>query len=180
MKRFAAGFPLAMCVCLLCSCAPKLTKQSAYDVLVKYHAPKLEAIYVDEIPEDSVLGRNINELINSKYFAKSDSVFAVDTYLVTDEANRRTGTVTHHHFKKYYRINVPVAISKVGEVEEIIEDSANNMAVVLYKIAWEPLEPYYSKLCIDSTCKYYGDWLKNTSRSKIYFKQFDEGWKIVR
>ena len=180
MKRFAAGLPLAMCICLLCSCSPKLTKQSAYDVLVKYHVPKLESIYVDEIPEDSVLGRNIAELINNKNFTKSDSVTAVDMYLVTDEANRRTGTVMHHHFKKYYRINVPVARSKVLEVEEINEDSTNNMAVVFYKTAWEPLEPYHSKLCIDSTCKYYGDWLKKTSTTKIYFKQFDEGWKIVR
>jgi len=181
MKRSAAGLPLAMCFFLLCACSsPKLTKQAAYDEISRRHVPTVEIIYFDGIPENTVLGGNVNQLINNGFFIKTESMNAVDMYVVPDEAGRGKGTAMHHHYKKYYRVTVPVARTKIGEVTEIIEDSLNDMAVAVYTVILDPIEPYYSELCIDSNCGFYGDWLKKTTTKNIYFRHFDGGWKIVR
>jgi hypothetical protein len=182
MRGYLAELQTALCICLLCACSSshKLAKQTAYDELVKHHAPKMEIIYLDDIPENTVLGANIAELINARQLSKTDSFTGYDIYSISDDANKRIGTIMHHHYRKYYKITVPVAKTKVGDITRIIEDPDNKMATVAYTVILEPMEPYYSKLCIDSSCSYYGEGLKKMTHKNIFFKQVGEGWKIER
>ncbi len=182
MRRFLAGLAPATCICLLCACSSShtLAKQTAYDELVKYHASKMEVIYLDDIPENTVLGANITELINAGQLAKSDSFTGYDIYSVSDDANRRIGTIMHHHYRKYYKITIPVAKTKIGDITRIVEDPDNKMASVAYTITLEPMEPYYTKLCIDTACSYYGEGLKKITHKNVFFKQVGEEWKIER
>lgn len=180
MRGYLAGLPLVLCACLACACSPRLAKQTAYDELVKRHVPELENLYLVDIADNSVLGNNIKDLINNNYFLKSESMTAYDLYYIPGYKDRRAGTVSHHHINKYFKINVPVARTKIGEVVEIIDDPANNMATVLYTVVKEPLEPYYSKLCIDSACGNYGDGIRQKTRKNMYFKFQNDEWKIDR
>jgi len=166
------------CICFLCSCSAKLTHQHAYQELLKQHAPKLEYIYMSDIQENSAMGNNIKELMAQKNIVIIHNGIPIDVYSVLDTNNREIGSVMHNRIKNTYKIHTPVVKTMVGNVIRIVEDSENDMASVLYSLTKEPLEPYYSKLCIDMGCIYYGDGLKKTSTASKYFKKYGKEWKI--
>jgi hypothetical protein len=178
MKRSASGPALLFCICFLCSCASKLTHQQAYQELLKQHSPKLEYIYLSDIQESSAMGNNIKELMAQKSIVIAHNGIPVDVYSILDPNNREIGSVMHNRMKNTYKIHAPVVKTMVGNVIRIVEDKENDMASVLYYLIKEPVEPYYSKLCIDTGCIFYGEGLKKTGTANKFFKKFDKEWRI--
>jgi hypothetical protein len=180
MKRIVTGLTLAACTIFLCSCSVKLTNQYARQELLKNHASKLLYIQAAEIPENSDMGNNIKELMRDKKIVLAHAGVPVDVYSMLDESNKEIGSVMHNRIKNSYKLQAPVARTTIGDVIEIWEDKQNDMAKVVYIINQEPLEPYYSKLCIDRNCSYYGDGLKKRNTAGKFFKKDGKEWRLER
>ncbi|MBE0568385.1 MAG: hypothetical protein IH577_01750 [Deltaproteobacteria bacterium] len=178
MKRMVPALILATCVLFLSSCSVKLTNQFARHELLKHHSSKLKYIYAAEIQESSEMGGNIKELMANNKIILSHAGIPVDVYSMMDDANKEIGSIMHNRVKNSYKVQAPVARTTVGEIIEIWEDKDNDMAKVVYTVNLEPLEPYYSKLCIDRNCVYYGDSLKKRNTAAKFFKKQDKGWRM--
>ncbi|MEW6719786.1 MAG: hypothetical protein AB1346_04995 [Thermodesulfobacteriota bacterium] len=180
MKRQPVVLTTILCIGFACSCSARLTNQYAFNELTKYHSPKLETLYLEGVRDSTGLGANIRDLLNTRNIHKKRSGPDMDVYSALDDAGREVGVITHYRKESNFNINVSVVRTAIGNVTNILEDRRNNMAVVTYTIIREPIEPYYSRFCIDQNCKYHENVLKKTNTANIYFRNYDDGWKIER
>ncbi len=60
-----------------------------------------------------------------------------------------------------------------------VEMDKGGVATIRYKIGYEPIEPFYSLLCINNYCHCFGEKLKKTEERALKVKKYERGWRIT-
>ncbi len=62
---------------------------------------------------------------------------------------------------------------------EGVEIDKSGVATIKFKTGYEPIEPYYSLLCINNYCECFGEKLKKTETRAIKVKKYEWGWRLT-
>ena len=80
--------------------------------------------------------------------------------------------------KTYYDFKGAVVKVDIKSMEEVLIDEKRGYATVKFELAYQKILPIYESLCIDSTCKFFGDKLNKTWKRTVTFKKYDKGWRV--
>jgi len=62
-------------------------------------------------------------------------------------------------------------------LSEILIDKESKVATITFSTILEPIEPFYSLVCVDKKCRYYNMTLNETKTNKMKLKKYDKGWR---
>jgi hypothetical protein len=69
--------------------------------------------------------------------------------------------------------------SEVIKKIEGVDIEKNDRATIGFTTGYEPIEPFYSLLCINNYCECFGEKLKKTQRRTIRVKKYEKGWRLT-
>jgi hypothetical protein len=96
-------------------------------------------------------------------------------YLATDKSkDYMSGIYIRDAFAYYDGAVCSEVIKKIDGVD--IEK--NDRATIRFTTGYEPIEPFYSLLCINNYCECFGEKLKKVERRMIRLKKYEKGWRL--
>lgn len=97
-------------------------------------------------------------------------------YLPTDKGRDYiAGIYVRDSFAYYNGAVCNEVIKKIDGVD--IEK--NGLATIRFTTGYEPIEPFYSLLCINNYCECFGEKLKKTETRTIRVKKYERGWRLT-
>ena len=67
----------------------------------------------------------------------------------------------------------------IKKIEKVDFDKNARMATIRYLTGYEPIEPFYSLLCLNEYCEYFGEKLKREQTRTARLRKTGSGWKPV-
>ncbi len=166
----------------------KLTEKEAKKIIseaLKY--PQLREILYDT-QSDTKCALAINKLVKEGYFKENPDY---STAYLADNNKYIASTKGAPYMKsifyiagQYHLVGSTQQII-IKEIKEILTDEENKTAVVTFVIGFEPIEPFFSTLCVEGKCVRYlanNDCSKDLEEElmKITLKKYDKGWRVMQ
>jgi hypothetical protein len=99
------------------------------------------------------------------------------TYVPTDKSRSfMTGVYIRGSFVMY---DGAVCNEVLKKIEGVDFDKNAGVATIRYLTGYEPIEPFYSLLCLNEYCEYFGEKLKREETRTARLRKTGNGWKPV-
>jgi hypothetical protein len=176
---FYAGIVLS-----LFSCGQRISDEEAKKIIrqcLKYPRPVFNLTHAGAAGSEDVprFIDGIEKLAADGYiredFAKSSNK-ADRTFLPTDKGRDFvTGVYIRDSFVVY---DGAVCKEFIKKIDSIDKEKDQGMTVK-FTTGYEPLEPYYSLLCINYSCECFGEKLKKEESRTVRLKRYEKGWRAT-
>ena len=169
---------------LLLSCGQKMSDDEAKRIIgqyLKYPQPLFNGSHAGPAggKDIAVFMKGIEKLKADGYImegpAKSGGGNNKD-YLPTEKSRDYINGIYIRDAFAYYDGAV---CSEVIKKIEGVEIDKSGVATIRFKTGYEPIEPFYSLLCINNYCECFGEKLKKTETSAIRVKKYEKGWRLT-
>lgn len=170
---------------VLFSCGQKMSDDEAKKIInqyLKYPQPLFNGSHAGPAGSGDVprFIKGIEKLKADGYIMEDTDKFRSGSnnknYLPTDKSkDYMTGIYIRDSFAYYNGAVCSEVIKKIDGVD--IEK--NSRATIRFTTGYEPIEPYYSLLCINNYCECFGGKLKKTESRAIRVKKYGNGWILA-
>ena len=187
MHKFRSVFGVLGLSYLLISCGVSLQENEATKIINEHFGFPKPVITMIDGDAMSHTGQGIRQGIiriirTSGYVynnpAASGAATLVPDYLPTEKGKGFIEGIYHNRFSDRYTFRGALVKESLDAIQEILIDKESKMVTVKYTTKFEPIEPLYSSICINSGCPFFGDQLKRRPTHKINLKKYDKGWRI--
>jgi len=167
---------------LFISCGVSLEENEARKVIDDYlgHSDPVASITIIGNKWHPVVREGIIKIIQTTGYVydnpKANSPF-VYKYLPTEKGTGLIDGIKYDNFSGDYIYFGAVVKRSVMSIQEILIDKESKIATVKFTLKYEPIEPLYASICIDSSCRFFGDVMKERPEGTIKLKKYDKGWR---
>ena len=171
---------------LLLSCSQQISDDEAKKMVlqcVKYPQPVFNMTHAGHAgsPDIPKFIQGIEKLAAEGYIREESGVEGKGeknrTYMPTDKGQ---GLVSGVYIRDSFAMFDGALCNEViKKIEGVDFDKDNATATVRYVTGYEPIEPFYSLLCINDYCEYFGERLKKEETRVAKLKKSGNGWKPV-
>jgi hypothetical protein len=99
------------------------------------------------------------------------------TYLPTEKSR---GVVTGVYLRgSFVMYDGAVCNEVLRKIEGVDFDENTATVTIRYVTGYEPIEPFYSLLCLNAYCEYFGEKLKREEAKTVKLRKVGSGWKPV-
>lgn len=172
-------------ILVLFSCGQKMSDDDAKRIIsqyLKYPQPLLNGSHVGPAGSGDVprFIKGIEKLEADGYIKedldKSGRTGNNKNYLPTGKSkDYMTGIYIRDAFAYYDGAVCSEVIKKIDGVDMEKDDRAT----IRFTTGYEPIEPFYSLLCINNHCECFGEKLKKVERRTIKLKKYEKGWRLT-
>jgi len=184
--------PSPVLVSLLCagiflsffSCGQRMSNEEAKRIIgqtLKYPQPVFNITHAGPAGSEDVprFMKGIEKLAAEGYIREDSDKSpnkANKTYLPIDKSrDLMTGIYIRDSFAVYDGAVCKEFIKKIDSID--IEK--NEGVTVRFTTGYEPIEPFYSLLCINYNCEYFGEKLKKEESRTVRLKRYEKGWRVA-
>ncbi len=96
-------------------------------------------------------------------------------YLATDKGKDYVSGIYIRDAFVYYNGAV---CSEVLKKIDGVDIEKNDGVAIRFSVGYEPIEPFYSHLCINDYCECFGEKLKKAESRMIRVKRYEKGWRL--
>jgi len=170
---------------LLLSCGQKMSDEEAKRIIgqyLKYPQPLFNGSHAGPAggKDTAAFIKGIEKLQADGYIregsARSGGRGNTKDYLPTEKGrDYMTGIYIRDAFAYYDGAVCTEVIKKI----EGVDIEKNGRATIRYSTGYEPIEPFYSLLCINNYCECFGEKLKKTETRAIRLKKYERGWRLT-
>jgi hypothetical protein len=171
---------------LLLSCSQKISDDEAKKMVLRavpYPQPVFNMTHAGhaggaDIPR--FIG-GVNKLAAEGYIREDAAGSGHDetnrTYVPTEKSRGVfTGIYMRGSFVMY---DGAVCNEVLKKIEEVDFDKDTGTATIRYVTGYQPIEPFYSLLCLNEHCEYFGEKLKREETRTVKLRKEGSGWKPV-
>jgi hypothetical protein len=175
---------LAMALLLL-SCGQKMSDEEAKRIIgqyLKYPQPLFNGSQAGPAGSKDIARfiKGIEKLEADGYiregYARSGGGGNNKDYLPTEKGRDYVAGIYIRDAFAYYDGAV---CSEVIKKIEGVDIDKNDRATIRFSTGYEPIEPFYSLLCINNYCECFGQKLKKTETRTIRLKKYEKGWRLT-
>jgi hypothetical protein len=170
---------------LLLSCGQKMSDDEAKRIIgqyLKYPQPLFNGSHAGPAggKDVAVFIKGIEKLEADGYIregsAGSGGRGTNKDYLPTEKSgNYMNGIYIRDSFAYYDGAVCTEVIKKI----EGVDIDKRGVATIRFKTGYEPIQPFYSLLCINNYCECFGERLKKTETRAIRVKKYEKGWRLT-
>lgn len=104
----------------------------------------------------------------------------VPDYLPTDKGKEFIEKIRFNELWGYFTYVGAVVQESLISIDEILIDEESKTALIKYTTKYEPIEPFYSAICLDKRCEFFAENIHKKNQRKARFKKYDKGWRVIR
>ncbi len=188
MRRASVSFPLAsfLSLILLISCSQGISDDEAKKMVLRvvaYPQPVFNMTHAGH-PGDPDIPRfieGVKKLAAEGYIKEdasgSGSYENNKTYVPTEKSR---GTMTGIYLRgSFVMFDGAVCNEVLKKIDGVDFNKGSGVATVRYVTRYEPIEPFYSLLCLNEHCEYFGEKLKREETRTVKLKRTGNDWKPV-
>lgn len=166
---------LVVLLSLYACSSTNLSNEEAKKIILDQYPPE-PLVYGMSIPDRERTNNITNKLVSSGVlFQKYPGVYLPTPKGIKDRQIRWSQA----NMGNMWDYTGAVVKKRVRDIKEVLVDAKNNTAIVTVTFGIESFEPYYSLICVDSSCRYYGDGInKIIDTVKVKMKKYDKGWRV--
>ncbi len=171
---------------LLLSCSQQISDDEAKKMVlqcVKYPQPVFNMTHAGHAgsPDIPKFIQGVEKLAAEGYIREESGVEGKGeknrTYMPTDKGR---GLVNGVYIRDSFAMFDGALCNEVlKKIERVDFDKDNATVTVRYVTGYEPIEPFYSLLCINAYCEYFGEKLKKDEARTVKLRKYGNGWKPV-
>lgn len=163
---------------LLTACSHKLSESEAQTLIQQASPPGASKtnLTLPVTPELTAAVRSLLQTGNLKELGGVASFMAARAAFF-GEAPRDTssGTVNFNGFSNEYNVTCPLYTQR-PVVVSVLNDTKNDLAIVRVRYTYQPLQPFYQKICVEGKARVTAP--DESSTREVTFRHFSEGWKL--
>jgi hypothetical protein len=185
MRSASFAFPLLSLWTLvfLFSCSQKISDDEAKRMILKavpYPQPVFNMTHAGRAGTQDIprFVQGVERLAAEGYIREDGSGTPNNrTYLPTEKSKGvLVGVYLRGSFVMYDGAVCNEVVKKVSDVEF---DEGTATATIRYVTGYEPIEPFYSHLCLNEHCEYFGEKLKREEMKTVKLRKIGGIWKPI-
>lgn len=168
---------------LLLSCSQQISDDEAKKLVLRattYPQPVFAMVHAGNAgnPDISRFVQGVEKLAAEGYI-KEDAAAGGDagnrTYVATEKSE---GLLTGAYIRDSFAMYDGAVCNEVfRKIEEVDFDKATFVATIRYVTGYQPIEPFYSLLCLNEYCECFGDKLRRKEARTLKVRKVGNDWK---